>query len=244
MEKKDSRHLFNKVRLQLLEAIQSGVFSHASRLPPENELAEYFGVSRNMIRECLTQLEQEGMVNRRRGVGTLINRRIVSTENRLDLVASLDSTLLKAGYIPSTDSVHLAVKPAEGEAAENLEVRPGSPLLVVERRILASGTPAVHVTDYIPMANLPRNIYTKQDVMPSIFTFLQSEANTEVYLNLAELRAVAAPGKVAEALQIQEGAPLLFLAEVGFSFDGIPVLYSEEYLADRVIRQTILRKKI
>lgn len=243
-KKNDSRYLSDRVRAQLLMEIQSGVFAHASRLPPENDLADRFGVSRNMMRECLTQLEREGMVNRRRGVGTLINRRIVGAHTRLDLVASLDSTLEQAGYKPSVAALEISQVGAEGEMAENLELRPGAPVLKVERLTLASGTPAVYITDYVPMASLPKHRFTKRDFMPNIFTFLKKQVNSEVYLNLAELRALPAPKKVADSLHVPEGAPLLFLGEVGFSFDGMPLLYSEEYLMDRVIRQMILRKKI
>nr|WP_297870115.1 GntR family transcriptional regulator [uncultured Oscillibacter sp.] len=243
-KKNDSRYLSDSIRQRLLEEIQSGAFLHATRLPPENELAEHFGVSRNMMRECLTQIEREGMINRRRGVGTLINRRVVSADTRLDLVASLDSTLEKIGYKPSTDFIEATQEPAEGEVAKSLELPPGSPLLVVERVTRAGDRPAVHIKDYVSLAGLPKRKFTKRDFMPSIFTFLQKQANIEVYLNLTEIRALPAPPRVADFLQVEPGSPLLFLGEVGFDFGGRPVLYSEEYLIDRIIRHMILRKKI
>lgn len=243
-KKNDSRYLSDSIRQRLLEEIQTGAFLHATRLPPENELAEHFGVSRNMMRECLTQIEREGMINRRRGVGTLINRRVVSAETRLDLVASLDETLERIGYKPSTDFIEMAQIPAEGEIAEMLELPAGAPVLRVERVTLASGRPAVHITDYVSMATLPKKKFTKRDLMPTIFSFLEKQAHIEVYLNLTEIRALPAPAHVAERLHVEEGSPLLFLGEVGFDFGGRPVLYSEEYLIDRIIHHMILRKKI
>lgn len=243
-KKNDSRYLSDSIRQRLLEEIQTGAFLHATRLPPENELAEHFGVSRNMMRECLTQIEREGMINRRRGVGTLINRRVVSAETRLDLVASLDETLARIGYKPSTDFIEAVQVAAEGQIAEMLELPAGAPVLRVERVTLASERPAVHITDYVPMMTLPKKKYAKRDFMPTIFSFLEKQAHIEVYLNLTEIRALPAPDVVAERLQVDKGAPLLFLGEVGFDFGGRPVLYSEEYLIDRIIHHMILRKKI
>ena len=51
--------------------------------PPETELAAAMGVSRTVIRDALSELEREGLVERVRGIGTVVNRSVVALEHRL-----------------------------------------------------------------------------------------------------------------------------------------------------------------
>jgi GntR family transcriptional regulator len=52
--------------------LRSQVLAHdfGGNLPPEDELAREYQVSRNTMREALTMLVSEGVVRRRRGIGT------------------------------------------------------------------------------------------------------------------------------------------------------------------------------
>lgn len=54
---------------QLATAIRLGVFTDGEVLPPERELAERVGVSRNTLREAIAALRDSGLVTTRRGRG-------------------------------------------------------------------------------------------------------------------------------------------------------------------------------
>lgn len=54
---------------QLATAIRLGVFTDGQLLPPERELAEKLGVSRNTLREAMAALRDSGLVATRRGRG-------------------------------------------------------------------------------------------------------------------------------------------------------------------------------
>ncbi len=45
-----------------------------AKLPPEQELADYFGVSRNVVREAIKVLKERGLCEPRNGVGVYITR--------------------------------------------------------------------------------------------------------------------------------------------------------------------------
>ena len=62
---------------RIRDYIQSGVYGHNDRLPPERRLAERFGVSRNELRRGLAQLEAEGVIWRHVGRGTFVGARPV-----------------------------------------------------------------------------------------------------------------------------------------------------------------------
>jgi DNA-binding FadR family transcriptional regulator len=63
---------FAQVARQLIRAIETGQFPVGSRLPPEQQLAPEFGVSRPTIREALSCLQFMGYIEPRRGSGTVV----------------------------------------------------------------------------------------------------------------------------------------------------------------------------
>lgn len=54
---------------QLATAVRLGVLADGELLPPERELAERVGVSRNTLREAIAALRESGLVSTRRGRG-------------------------------------------------------------------------------------------------------------------------------------------------------------------------------
>lgn len=64
--------LRDQVASTLEGRILDGSFSTGTRLPTEFELAESFGVSRTAIRDALRLLEARGLVDIRRGTGTIV----------------------------------------------------------------------------------------------------------------------------------------------------------------------------
>lgn len=56
----------------LRKDIESGRYPIGSLLPPEVELCETYGVSRHTIRDAIRLLQEAGMVERRRGLGTTV----------------------------------------------------------------------------------------------------------------------------------------------------------------------------
>lgn len=60
------------VARDLMEGIASGKFPVGSLLPTEFELCDLYAVSRHTIRAAITQLQTQGMVSRRKKVGTRV----------------------------------------------------------------------------------------------------------------------------------------------------------------------------
>ncbi|GAA2585491.1 GntR family transcriptional regulator [Dactylosporangium sp. NPDC000555] len=66
------KRLHNEVQHQIRELIDSGILKPGQTLPPERELAEQLGVSRNSLREALRVLEARGIIVTRHGVGRAV----------------------------------------------------------------------------------------------------------------------------------------------------------------------------
>jgi DNA-binding FadR family transcriptional regulator len=86
------RRLAEEVSSRILQQIVGGELPPGSQLPPENELAEEYGVSRVVIREALRVLNAKGVVEGRQGRNTTV--RPIDSWNQLD--PEILITLIKA----------------------------------------------------------------------------------------------------------------------------------------------------
>ncbi|MEL7312187.1 MAG: FadR/GntR family transcriptional regulator [Pseudomonadota bacterium] len=79
----NDKRLYRHVKAQIEQQIANGEYSPGSRLPPERELAERFGVSRPTIREAMIALEALGRVEIKTGSGVYV-RDITGRAGNLD----------------------------------------------------------------------------------------------------------------------------------------------------------------
>lgn len=78
---------FTNIARHLTDAITSGHFAVGSLLPTELELCKHYGTSRHTVRAALAELQELGLVSRRKNVGT----RVVSAKPRASFRPSLAS---------------------------------------------------------------------------------------------------------------------------------------------------------
>ena len=63
-------------------------------------------------------------------------------------------------------------------------------------------------------------------------------------MDLTEVRPAVADAALSEVFDCPMGTPLLHMEEVDFDLEGTPVLFSDEYYADGIIKHTVMRKKL
>ncbi|PBC75948.1 DNA-binding GntR family transcriptional regulator [Streptomyces sp. TLI_235] len=133
------------LRTVLVRTIDSE-FSAGQVLPNERELAARFGVARATLRQALDQLELEGRLVRRRGIGTVIAAPRVGVP-----VSSSEEGWPSASRNQSWRIVDCTSAPAPVRLAAELGVLPGETVHTVRRVRLVQGrvmaTESLHVPD-------------------------------------------------------------------------------------------------
>ena len=66
------RRLPDEVAASITGAIETGQLRPGDRLPTEHELSRRFGVARTVVREAISLLKYDGVVDARRGVGAFV----------------------------------------------------------------------------------------------------------------------------------------------------------------------------
>lgn len=109
------------------------------KLPTEYELSHEFMVNRHTVRRALSYLQKKGVVESTQGRGSFVRR--LSEPMRLDRRPRFSETVREKGHDPSTRTLKLDVRPAEAKVAEELGVKPGKPVVFLERLRLINGEP-------------------------------------------------------------------------------------------------------
>lgn len=139
--------LYFQIAQQLEEAIDAGVLSTGQRLEGEVELAQRLAVSRPTVRQAIDRLVEEGLVSRRRGVGTVVVPRRV---RRPLALSSLHDDLEAAGRHPTTTVLAARSETADATVAAALDLKVGAPVLFLERLRYADGAPLGILHNFLP----------------------------------------------------------------------------------------------
>ncbi|MCG5260853.1 FadR family transcriptional regulator [Cupriavidus gilardii] len=78
------------VAQQLLKQIEIGGFAATGKLPTEAVLAQQFGVSRTVIREAISRLKNEGVVEPRQGSGVFVKEHGAIRPLRIDYAEAIE----------------------------------------------------------------------------------------------------------------------------------------------------------
>ncbi|MEU2117824.1 GntR family transcriptional regulator [Streptomyces sp. NPDC016459] len=130
------------------EALDSD-FAVGEILPNERELAARFGVARATLRQALEQLELEGRLQRRRGVGTTVAPPRVGVD-----VSTTQHTWPGAGD-EAWQSLDSASDVAPAAVARVLETSAEDRVHIVRRLRVSQGQPVAAELLYVPAGSVP-----------------------------------------------------------------------------------------
>lgn len=153
----------------ILSLIDSGYLRPGSQLPGEVHLAEKLGVTRITLRRALQQLQQEGHLTSRKGVGVFV-RSLPSALVVRDGSRFAES-LRADGKSVTTTTLMLEEEFADAAAAEHLRLPVGAPVVRLRRVRSADGQPIYISTKVFPAALLPdfATVYSRRQSVTDVF---------------------------------------------------------------------------
>lgn len=120
-------------------------------MPGEAAIAAQLGVSRPALREALARLEAEGLIRRRKGADTIVNRDALDVVARFDQQVEFADLLRGAGYEPTVEVVGSEVIGLGDDDARILNAEPGARALRTTKRWRADGVVVMAAVDVIPV---------------------------------------------------------------------------------------------
>jgi DNA-binding GntR family transcriptional regulator len=210
----------------LAGAITVGSLAPGDRLPPEKDLAAWFGVSRMTLRHALGELVRRGLVTRAVGRtgGTFVAQ--PKLEQDLTTLAGFSEQLRRAGTVAGARVLTAAERPAGPAAAAALGLGEGDGVYEVRRIRLADGRPVVLERSLFPAFRFPGMLACRLD--GSLYELLEVRYGQRPHRARESLEPVTAGVREAEALDVAEGAPLMLVERTAYARTGEPLEFARD----------------
>jgi GntR family transcriptional regulator len=210
----------------LSDAIATGQIAPGDRLPTEQDLSAWLGVSRMTLRHALAELAQRGLVTRTvgRSGGTFVAEPKV--EQDLTVLAGFSEQLRRHGLVAGARVLAAAEIPASPAAAAALDISAGDPVYEVRRLRLAGGLPILIEHSLFPAALCPGMLDLRLD--GSLYELLEEKYGQRPHRAKESLEPVSAGVREAEALGVAEGAPLMLVERTAYAQSGLPLEFARD----------------
>ncbi|MFL6099524.1 MAG: GntR family transcriptional regulator [Actinomycetales bacterium] len=206
--------LYYQVAQQLEQAIASGQLSAGDRLENELDLADRFGLSRPTVRQAIQELVRQGLLVRKRGVGTQVVHGQVKRPVEL---SSLYDDLERSGQQPRTAVLARELVVADPRLAGALGVAVGAPVTRIERLRSAGEEPLALMCNWLP-ADLAD--FTAEDLEGQGLYELMRRRGVHMRIATQRIGARAASVNEARLLHERKGAPLLTMERTAYDDSG------------------------
>ena len=134
------------------------------------------------------------------------------------------------GLVPATVVLAATEEPADDDVAYALRIRPGRPVIRVERLRMADGTPMAYEVGHYPAMLFPGLL---QRELGSLYDVFATEYGVVVTSGEQTVRAESADADRARILGIPKRAPLLVQERVTHAGERVIELSTSWYRADR-----------
>ncbi len=214
----DNVPLTEQARKAILQAITEKRFSR--RLPSEESLAEMLNVSRTTIRTALQSLEQDGIVTRKRAIGTTINAHVRPSSLALHRMIGFDDLLAEKGH-----EVEVIIDWERAKAPEEMttpfDLETGEDCLLSQKSYFADGILAIYIRDIVPWKNVRAEEWSGPEGVPaSIFEFSAQAWNRPVDHAVAEIIPCLKTAEGSTRLPIEPNEAFIRLHESHFDDKG------------------------
>ena len=203
----------------LRERIITGRYAAGLALPSEEDLCEQFSVSRITTRRALTDLEAQGFVQRRQGVGTFVRTDlpVMRQAATLGFVDALHKTATET----KVEVLSVGIESVPASIAALLKLMPAEPALHA-LRLRKTGDLTLMVSDAWVPERFGKTVTASRLKRQPLYQLLMSQG-VEFGRVIQEVSAVAADPVFARWLDTEIGMPLLKVTRIVYDALREPV---------------------
>jgi len=208
----------------LRQLIKKEEYKNGELLPNEVELSKKLGISRNTLRQAINKLVFEGLLVRKKGVGTKVANKSVLGGIKNWLSFSQEMRML--GLEIKNYELHVTLKKTKPEISNFFQIDENTSCLTLERVRGHVDFPFVYFISYfnptIPME-------CQQNFNRPLYEILEKDFNIVAKTSKEEISASLAGDFIAEKLEIKANDPILIRKRFVYDIHNQPIEYNIGY---------------
>lgn len=213
--------LYQQIKSLIMRELQAGVWKPGEAIPSELDLASRFKVSQGTVRKAIDELAAENLLLRRQGKGTF-----VATHAEQQVQFRFLRLMPDDGQPMDMERrlVDCQRVRAPAPVARALDCRSGDAVVQMRRLLLAGGKPVVFDEIWLP-GNLFKGLTSERlaEYKGPMYGMFEAEFGVRMIRAEEKIRAMAADAAAAAMLGVAQGAPLLSVERLSFTYGDKPV---------------------
>lgn len=238
-----ARYLYINVRNAILDAIQEGEIGQNDRLPGEEALAEMFSVSRATIRNALQSMENDGLITKRHGSETIINRVCLGLNMRIDEAKGFSDLIAASGHTPRVVYKTLEKVVMESNVTKKLHLEKNSEGYMLTELLSGNGNPVVYLREFYPNSTLHR-IPDLNNIPTDIYKLSDLYFKEAISYTIREISTVRENEDLLKAMRLKSGTGFIRMEEVHYSSENKPIAYNETYIHDSIMKLQVVCRRM
>ncbi|MCU0514716.1 MAG: GntR family transcriptional regulator [Anaerolineae bacterium] len=224
--------LHQQFETRIKTLIEEGVWQPGDQIPSERDLMQQAGISRATVRQALSALVHDGILEKAHGRGTFVRR--TRFEQPLTIVYSFSQQLRSLGVTLEDELLERVRLPASPEMARRLAVPVDEPLICLKRLRRVNRVPLMVNIAYLPYALCPALLH--EPLEGSLYVHLTTHYNLTIVSATDRLEAVPADSTIARLLAVPRRAPLMYVERTAYAADQAIVHLGYNYLRGDMCR--------
>jgi GntR family transcriptional regulator len=215
------------IYLQIAEGISSllasGVLPPGYVLPPERVLCEQFGISRMTLRQAMSLLDREGLIDSRRGMGTVVTHsRLRKQQQEL---RSFSEEIRERGGHPESRLISMQVAVPDLSVREFFELHEQQNVYTIQRLRLNDGEPLA-----LELARIPERLCPGLErfdlVKTSLYQILEKSYGLRLESCSEEISAEIPSSQYRKLLSLPRNTAVLVVNRKTYTDDGRAVEFT------------------
>ena len=203
IDHKSAIPLYIQAEKLLRKIIELPEHQQGKLLPNEVQMASSLGISRNTLRQAINKLVFEGLLIRKKGVGTIVTKPVDSKANNWK---SFSQEMKTKGINIVNYDIEFKWLVPEIEILQFFGLKAGSKVLKMERLRGEDSGPFVFFISYFH----PRiGLTGQEDFNRPLYDIMEEDYSVTVKLSQEEITATAANKEMADKLEMNLGEPIL-----------------------------------
>lgn len=193
--------IFQKIARLLKSEINGNSWHVGDLLPSEAELAVRYNVSRNTLRKALSLLEGEGIIHRKHGSGTYIQKK--NFVAHIDHMNSFSEIAHKSGKEAGSQIMKFEVQDASPTIATELNLVTGEQVYYIKRLRFIEDNAAQLEETWMSVARFPD--LTVSHMQKSKFSYIENECGIKIIGTFETFSPTFPTPEIASILRIRSG---------------------------------------
>lgn len=234
VKRKTGSPLYKQLIETLLEKIQNGTWQVGTQIPTEEELSKEYHLSRITVRNAIAELVEKDLLIRKQGVGTFVCKPRI--KKKLEYHISFTETCAMNGLEARSRLLFKEIINPTNEERKQLVLTESDKLIHIQRIRYGGDEPLLIENNYLSYSRF--NDLLAEDLNGSFYDLLNTKYSIQVKsINLSSpdifgtsLEVIRAPQPLAELLQVDNGAPLVYLCSLLHDQYNNPIHIGRHYM--------------